>query len=216
MTKASSRGLPKDPECKFTNPESFLFAGRDYLVATTQMINGNTLLEPIVQNRKRNTDLSKGTGKSHMYSNAADNQGSDMWWCPLLIIKYPYSPSFALSIAYYWLCSEVVCPWQQSPVLKHVDSCDVPDYDETFAIWHRYISSKFEWLRSHKTVLFSRYLYLHSSCKLVPFAAAVALVGACEPRKPNQSFSRLFRERYESAKSLIMSPMYQSSCLCSH
>ena len=25
-------------------------------------------------------------------------------------------------------------------------------------------------------MLFSRYLYLHSSCKLVPFAAAVALV----------------------------------------
>ncbi|KAL1931765.1 hypothetical protein VTP01DRAFT_9909 [Rhizomucor pusillus] len=69
--------------CTFTEVSAIRFLAqhdesRDYLVATTQMINGNTLLEPIVQNRKRNTDLSKGTGKSHMYSNAADNQGSDM------------------------------------------------------------------------------------------------------------------------------------------
>lgn len=34
----------------FIDAEIITLAGRDYLVATTQMINGNSFLEPIVSN----------------------------------------------------------------------------------------------------------------------------------------------------------------------
>ncbi|KAI8141985.1 Sec1-like protein [Fennellomyces sp. T-0311] len=67
--------------CTFTEVSAIRFLAqhdesRDYLVATTQMINGNTFLEPIVQSIQKQTSA-HGTGTSGGYG-VAQNAAPDM------------------------------------------------------------------------------------------------------------------------------------------
>ncbi|KAI9278467.1 Sec1-like protein [Phascolomyces articulosus] len=68
--------------CTFTEVSAIRFLAqhdesRDYLVATTQMINGNTFLEPIVESIHKESSHTHGTGATSGY-NVSQNTNTDV------------------------------------------------------------------------------------------------------------------------------------------